>query len=43
MRGTEKSYRYYSHQVGKALLDKAQERGVEGHREVIQILQSPGR
>ena len=28
---------------GKTPLDKARERGDEGHREVIQILQSPGR
>ena len=27
---------------GKTPLDKARERGDEGHREVIQILQSPG-
>lgn len=27
---------------GKTPLDKARERGEEGHREVIQILQSPG-
>ena len=43
MRGTERLYRYCSHQVGKIMLDKARERGVEGHREVIQILQSSGR
>ncbi len=28
---------------GKTPLDKARERGDEGHREVIQILQSPGK
>lgn len=27
---------------GKTPLDKARERGDEGHREVIQILQAPG-